>query len=46
MAHFLPLLVEAAGYLLIAAGAFLIDLRLGLVAVGCVLLNEAREARP
>ncbi len=46
MARYLPLLVEAAGYLLVAAGAFLIDLRLGVVAVGIGLLYEAREARP
>lgn len=46
MARYLPLAVEAVGYVLISAGAFLIDLRLGLAVVGLGLLYEAREARP
>ena len=46
MTRYLPLLVEGAGYLLVSAGAFLFDLRLGVVVVGIGLLYEAREARP
>ena len=44
MTRYLPQLVEVVGYLTLGAGAFLMDPRLGLVAIGLCLLYEARGA--
>ena len=44
MARYLPAAVAMVGYLMIAAGALLIDWRLGLAVVGILAVIEAREA--
>ncbi len=43
MARYIAFAAEAAGYVLLSAGSFLVDVRLGLATLGLILLVEGRD---
>lgn len=42
MARFLPSVIEMTGYALLATAAFLVDVRLGIAAIGLSALYDVR----